>query len=209
MITLPSIQGSLRDLANNNALMLQIAGNPVDGTAGSGANIAGPGAYLIDTTNGTVYINVGTLLSPSWVNVIKQLKGFISAANIIGTAAGQFGHANGVILAAAPGALVAYEPISLVLNYRFAVAAYTAGGNTTLNQGAGGAAITGLVSAANSIGAASSKDVLLVPLATVGIPLVRNGPLNLVSSAAFTNPGTAAGVITWILNCRVHVLDIN
>jgi len=104
----------------------------------------------------------------------------------------------------AAGLHVVTELVSVIVNTKFIVAAYTLGGNITANQGAGGAAITGLVSAANSLGNAASKSTVLVPLATVGIPLVENGPINLVSSAAFTNPGTAAGTLTWIANFRQY-----
>ncbi len=131
--------------------------------------------------------------------IIQKVTGTISSANITGTSAGQFGHANGVVLQAAPGASVALQPVALGMYYTFATAAYTAGGNITLNWGAGGAALTGLVSAANSVGAASSKAVMFFPLSTAGIAIVSNASLNLVSSAAFTQPGTAAGTIAWEL----------
>jgi hypothetical protein len=129
--------------------------------------------------------------------------GSISAAAIVGTAAGQFGHANGVPLVAAPGASLALIPSKLAIYYTFATAAYTGGGNITLNWGAGGAAVTGLVSAANSVGAASSKAVMFFPLSTAGVAMVSNASLNLVSSAAFTQPGTAAGVINWEIWYRI------
>jgi hypothetical protein len=47
------------------------------------------------------------------------------------------------------------------------------------------------------VGAASSKSVQFFPLSTAGVPVVSNASLNLVSSAAFTQPGTAAGTIAW------------
>lgn len=208
MIINPSIQGMLRDNANNNVFQLSGTGAP---PALSGANFAGPGSYYTNITNGDEYLQVGTLAVPVWIRVggtslLQQLSGQISPANIIGTAAGQFGHANGVILIPAAGALVITELVSVMANFRFGVAAYTAGGNITVNQGAGGAALTGLVSAANSLGNAASKDVAFVPLSTVAIPLVRNGPINLVSSAAFTNPGTATGVVNWIANFRQYTV---
>lgn len=209
MITQANIWGAQKDLANVGIFNTQGAGAPVNGTSGTGVGITGPGSTYFDTTGGNMYNQVGTLASPSWAlidgfSTIQQVSGTISAANIVATTAGAFGHANGVIMLAAPGAHVVNEVISCVLLYKFATAAYTAGGNITVNNGAGGAAITGLVSAANSVGAASSKVVFFVPLSTVGIALVENGPINLVSSAAFTQPGTAAGTITWYLNYRQY-----
>lgn len=130
-------------------------------------------------------------------NTLQRASGTISSANLTGTSAGQFGHANGVVLVAAPGANVALQLVASSFYYTFGVAAYTAGGNITTNYGAGGAALTGLVSAANSVGAASSKALQFWPLSTVGVAIVSNAPLNLVSSVAFTQPGTATGTIAW------------
>ena len=135
---------------------------------------------------------------------IRQETGVISSADIVNTAAGKFGHANGQPITNV--ALNANQWISLLtveFFYDFLVAAYTAGGNITANYGGGGAAITGLISAANSVGAATDKNVILVPLATAGInPPLQTG-ISLVSSAAFTQPGTAAGFIRYTVTYRV------
>lgn len=96
-------------------------------------------------------------------------------------------------LVAAPAAGKAIEFISAVLIYDYATAAYTAGGNLTINLKAG-AALTGLVSAANSFGAAEDKIVQFVPLAAAAQPLALITAISLVTSVQFTNPGTAAGV---------------
>lgn len=217
-----NIQAYATDRARNFIFDLVGSGAPVNGTSGTGVGAADAGSTYFDYTNKVYYWNSGTRASPVWnidgiVNVtgdvtisaaglsvlasnqLIRTTGTISSANITGVGAGQFGHANGVVLAAAPGASLGWMPIALSIYYTFAVAAYTAGGNITLNWGAGGAALTGLVSAANSVGAASSKAVMFFPLATAGIAIVSNASLNLVSSAAFTQPGTAAGTITWEL----------
>lgn len=132
-------------------------------------------------------------------NLLQRATGTISSANITGTSAGQLGHANGVVLQAAPGANVALQLVAFGMYYTFATAAYTGGGNVSVNWGAGGAALTGVVSNANSLAAASSKAVMFYPLATAGIAIVSNASLNLVAASAFTQPGTAAGTIAWEL----------
>lgn len=43
------------------------AGYPVNGASGTGAGRANPGSICVDTTNGFVHQNVGTLASPIWV----------------------------------------------------------------------------------------------------------------------------------------------
>ena len=211
-----NIFAMLRALVNNNAPILTNAGAPTSGTSGTYVGLAGPGAMLIDYTNAQMYINTNTLASPTWTKLpngaansvtaamlstdsLQKVTGTISSANITGTGAGQFGHANGVVLQAAPGANVALQPIALGMYYTFATAAYTGGGNISLNWGAGGAALTGVVSAANSVGAASNKALMFFPLSTAGVAIVSNASLNLVAAAAFTQPGTAAGTIAWEL----------
>jgi len=129
----------------------------------------------------------------------------ISSAAITGTAAGQLGHALGVPLVPDPGPGKVIELVSCFLSYTFGVAAYTAGGNLTVNIN-GGAAVTGVVSAANSIGAAADKAVQLIPLAAAGNNLTVNKGLNLVAAAAFTNPGTATGTAKVITTYRVYTL---
>lgn len=207
MVTSPSMFGQLKDLIAAGLFPLQGIGAPVNGT--TGANIAANGCGYTDNVTGFNYVNVGTLASPVWnfvdgFTTTQQFSGTISAANITGTSAGQLGHANGVILVPAQGTHVVVELISVVLLYKFGTAAYTGGGNVTVNNGGGGSALTGLVSAANSIGKASSNGNFFVPLSTVGIALVENGPINLVAAAAFTQPGTAAGTITWYANVRIY-----
>jgi|SRR5215510_10383861 len=131
----------------------------------------------------------------------KQEVGVISSADIISTAVGKFGHANGFTVVASPPANIFLVLLDFELVYDFSVAAYTAGGNITVNY-TGGSAITGLISAANSVGAATDKFVSLVPLATAGINVSLATGISLVSSAAFTNPGTAAGIIRYTCTYR-------
>lgn len=205
MITQATLYGQHVDLVRNNIFTLTDIGAPIDGVTGAG--IAGPGSEYIDYSTGNRYVQVSIITSPVWALAggfggAQQLSGTISSANIVGTGVGQLGHANGVILVPAGGAHVVNELISVVTHYDFAVAAYTGGGNVTVNNGAGGSALTGLVSAANSFGAAADNSDLFVLLATASIPLVENGPINLVAAAAFTQPGTAAGVIRWVANFR-------
>lgn len=214
-----NIWAMVNALVKNKVGILVLAGAPTSGTSGSFAGFAGPGSILVDNVTPGIYFNANTLASPLWTSMfpaagsitpaqlqpslLQQVSGTISSANLTGTSAGQFGHAAGVTLVAAVGAHKICELVSLMLAYDFATAAYTAGGNITVNNIAGGAALTGLVSAANSVGASADKVVTFNPLDTAGDPAVENGGLSLVSSAAFTNPGTAAGVINWIATYRV------
>jgi hypothetical protein len=64
----------LMGLAYNNVGILTNAGAPTSGTSGTGVNKAGPGCLLIDITAsvGKLYINTGTLTSPTWTVVGTQ-----------------------------------------------------------------------------------------------------------------------------------------
>jgi hypothetical protein len=204
----PSIWAALKDRAEFGVFDLVGSGVPISGVNGAGVNFASYGSTYINSVTGEVYRNFGTALSPLWSltdsnTLVQKASGVISSANITGTAVGQLGHAQGVPLTVIPPAGVALQLISAAIYYTFGVAAYTLGGNLTINWGAGGAALTGLVSNANSIGAASSKAVQFYPLSTAGVPLVSAASLNLVSSAAFTNPGTATGTVAYDIWYRI------
>lgn len=129
----------------------------------------------------------------------------ITAANVTDTGAGHLGHAAGVPLVADPGTGKVVELISAIMSFTYSTAQYTGGGNVTVNIN-GGAALTGVVSAANSLGAASSNIIQFVPLATAGIALTANKGLNLVAASAFTQPGTAAGTVKVFVAYRIHTL---
>lgn len=60
--------------------IIAIAGAPTSGAAGTGAGSAQPGALLVDTTNGDLYINTNTSASPSW-SLLADL-GVVPAARL-------------------------------------------------------------------------------------------------------------------------------
>jgi hypothetical protein len=59
----------LRNLINQDVPILTNAGAPTSGAAGTYFNQAGKGAIIIDTTNGNIYINVGTKAVPIWMGM--------------------------------------------------------------------------------------------------------------------------------------------
>ena len=183
------------------------SGAPTDGV--TGAKLAAKGSSHIDYASGMEYVNVGTRTSPVWLHQLFTTEVAISSANIVGTSAGQLGHAQGVPLVAAPGTGKALEFCGAVVIYDYAGAGYGAGGNVTVNWAAGGAAVSSYVSAANSLGAGADKIVNLLPLelATAGAPLVANAALHLVAASAFTL-GSATGVVRVKVSFRVHTTGL-
>jgi len=128
----------------------------------------------------------------------------LTADTIVGTAAGDLGHADGVELVAAPGSGYALQFIRAIAIYDFDTAAYTGGGNdTSIRLGSGGAAITGVVTSANLLGAAGDKIVRFEPLSTAALPVSVNVAISINSTTAWTQPGTAAGVVRIYTTYRV------
>lgn len=135
------------------------------------------------------------------VDKVYVIQGTITSANITGTAAGQLGHASGYELVEAGGAGEIVELVSCTLINEFDTAAYTGGGNTTVNIGSGGSALTGLVSS-GFVAAASDTIIQFVPLAATIITHTANRGINLVSASAPTQPGTAAGIFRYVVRYR-------
>lgn len=55
----------------NQVCILEKAGVPTDGGAGTGQGFAGPGSLCIDYTNANMYINANTAASPTWKLVTR------------------------------------------------------------------------------------------------------------------------------------------
>jgi hypothetical protein len=56
----------------NDVWFFSTDGAPTAGTSGDGAGWAGIGSIATDRTNGKLYINTGTLASPTWTVVGSQ-----------------------------------------------------------------------------------------------------------------------------------------
>lgn len=186
------------------------SGYLVDGTVGSiGAGLPTTastfayGATIVDQSTGIMWYNTGTPAVPVWnrfgtsANTDPQMMQLATvtqtAAQMILTTAGSLSHANGLIVV--PAAATGFVNVlhRAIVSYTFATAAFTGGGNTTFNIGGGGAAITGLIATTTLWQNASSIIQEFVPLSTVAFPITTATSINLVTAAAITNPGTAAG----------------
>lgn len=209
---------------NLNTSAVTTVGDPVylSTTAGAFTETAPTGSNAIVVPVGFVMVKSSTLGKIFW-NIAQVQKagsnqiqsgvesatlvatGTITSANILGTSAGQLGHANGVELVAAGGTHVVNQLVYAFLRMDFATAAYTGGGNSTINIGAG-AALTGLDSA--FITASADRLIELVPLAATKNVYTENNSLNLVSSAAPTQPGTAAGIIRYTIGYRAQATGL-
>lgn len=169
------------------------------------------GARIVDLSTGISYSNTGTVAAPVWSRSgstavvdpqsIQMTTVPITAAAMISTTAGTgMSSTNGLTLV--PAAATGYVNVwhRTIVSYTYATAAYTGGGNTTVNIGGGGAALSGLIATTTLWQNASSIIQEFVPLSTVAFPITKATAISLVTASAITNPGTAAGtatVYTW------------
>lgn len=135
--------------------------------------------------------SVTALQSATGINerLVREVEVSLTKAQILGM------FATPVTVLESPGAGKAIEFLSAVIINDFATAAYTGGGDVTINF-SGGAAVSNTVTAANSFGAAGDKVYAVTALDTAGgMNLLVNTPLVITNAVgAFTDPGTAAGV---------------
>lgn len=195
-----SITNTILSYIENDANLLMVGA--IDNVPTTGipttASTFAVGASITDKSTGLVYTNTGTVAVPVWtVSPNAQSVQMVivpqTAAQMIATTAGSLSHAQGLIVV--PAAPVGYVNIlhRAIVSYTFATAAFTGGGNTTFNIGAGGAALTGLIATTTLWQNASSIIQEFVPLSTVAFPVTKETSINLVTASAITNPGTAAG----------------
>lgn len=160
---------------------------------------------VIDQVN-TNETDIATINGNETANVtaLKTVEVTITNANIIAM--------NGapVDVVAAPGAGKSLEFISAVLIYDYDTAAYTGGGDVTINYGSGGAAISSTITAANSFAAAGDKVFQMSRLnAAGGYTMPVNTSLAITNATgAFVDPGTAAGVGRLQITYRVHTTGL-
>jgi len=177
-----------------------------DGSANASIVIAPNRTVIFSAISATAWkSSVGTVK----VSEIITQEITITATEIVGTAAGDLGHASGAVLVAGVSSAYAMEFVSAVAIYDFATAAYTGGGNdTTINIGSGGAILTGVVTSANLLGAAGDKIVVFNQLSTAALPLSVGTGLSMNSVTAWTQPGTAAGVLRVQVSYRLHLTGL-
>lgn len=109
-------------------------------------------------------------------------------------------------LVAAPATGYYLDFISATLTFKYATAQYTGGGNISIGW-VGGAALTGIASAANSFGKGSDAILQFVPLSTAANTLVKETALGLQTAGQFTDPGTAAGTAEVTIAYRILPIE--
>jgi hypothetical protein len=137
-------------------------------------------------------------------SVLKVDKVTLTADEIVGTDAGDIGHASGATLVAAPGAGKVLEFVSAVLSYTHDTADYTGGGDDNVIQ-LGTTTVSPAIAGADLLEASGDKIAQVTALGDADVALTANSTLNL-HGTALTQPGTAAGTLDVFITYRVHTL---
>ena len=148
---------------------------------------------------------------PATISPIKSIAVTLTATEIVANAAGALAHADGSILVAAPGTGYTLEFISAVLIYDHATADYTGGGDdVVINVGVTGTQLaqSSVINKADLLTAAGDKIVFISSLDAADLALVDNSAISLFAGTAFTQPGTAAGVLRCHVSYRVHTTGL-
>jgi len=157
-------------------------------TSGNGVTV--DGVVLKDNT-----VTASSGISTNTANVVRKTDLVtLTATEIVGTDAGDLGHAAGAVIVAAPGAGYTLKFVNAVLIYDYSTAAYTGGTGDDLVMRQGTTAVSSAIADADLLLATGDKIVNIDCLAAADIALTANSTLNL-KSTAITQPGTAAGVI--------------
>ena len=131
----------------------------------------------------------------------------LDTLEIVGTDAGDIGHANGAILVAAPSSDYALEFVSAVLIYDYATAAYTGGAGDDLVIRIGSTTVSPAVATADLITATGDQVVHLRALSAADYDLPVGSTINL-NATEITQPGTAVGVIRVHITYRQHTTGL-
>lgn len=188
----------LRNLINQDVPLLTNAGVPTNGAAGTYFGQAGPGALIIDTTNGVLYQNTNTKLSPTWTRVSIPSTGVteaqLSASSGTGLGVMRVAHAiysfavDGGVIGAITPVLTAVIPANaiMVAGTVNSTTAVTSAGAATVSVG------TTAGSSAASILAATGKASFTLD-ALLNSALVFATPIKMTAAGSINiTVGTAA-----------------
>ena len=133
----------------------------------------------------------------------------LTVDEIVGVTAGTLGHANGVVLVSPIGTAYALEFVSAVLIFDYDTDGYE-GGNDDVTIRIGSVDHTVTLTDANFITAVGDK-VYRISARTgengeLSIPV--NSSINLKTDTAFTDPGTAEGILRVHITYRVHTTNL-
>lgn len=199
MFTLPNTSGILGYETDESGLLTKGRINAVPPAGLDTTTLTyAVGCQITNQSNGQIWENVGTSVSPSWVaisgpKVISEVTINLATADIILATTGHLSHSQGLIVVPAAPTGFVNQFISGTVSFTAGPTPFTGGGNTTFNIGGGGSAITGLIGTPTLWDNASSVVQQFVPLSTVAFPVTKETSINLVTASAILNATGGGG----------------
>ena len=200
--------------AENNPLVFVAGGDLDGGNLGletDGTTYYTPSTGIITATgvalSGDLTVTGGVRSVPEVIEYTDTIT--LTATEIVGTSAGDVGHADGAILVAAPGTGYTLELVSAFLIYDYSTAAYTGGADDAVIQvGVTGTqvAVTGAITGASLL-EASGDAILGLGSTATELTYADNGAISLFGTA-LTQPGSAAGELRVHITYRKHTLGL-
>lgn len=169
-------------------------------------SVAVSGDVTVANTGAVTIANDAVTSAKLDATTIQYAEVTLTATEIVGADAGDLGHGSGAEIVATPGADNILEFVSAVLVYDYDTAAYTGGGDD-LVVSQGSTAVSAAIAAADLVGDSADDIAYVNALSAADIKLTANSNLNL-SSTAFTQPGTAAGVLRVKVAYRIHAAGL-
>jgi len=176
--------------------------------------------YQLDTLNDKLSEAVDEINNASLENAysasttgIKVAEVTLTATQIVGTATGDLGHANGAVLVAAAGAGYVHEFISAVLIYDFLTGDYEGGGDDLVIQVGVNAAqvtMTPVILSADCLGAGTDKIVQVNALSASdqALTILGDNIISIKCTAYTAGTPTAAGTLKCIVSYRTHTTGL-
>lgn len=160
--------GMLKSLTSRNLGILPISGIPTDGVAGTFAGKAGPGSLLLDYTNGRMYLNTGTRLSPIWTTAGSPVTGN-GGLGVTGNAKMTYDFAvdGGAIATITPTNSPTIPINAIILGGTIDITTQlTSGGAATIALGLGSGAQVASLKAATAVASWTVGQLALIPVFT-------------------------------------------
>lgn len=180
----------LKALQSANAGFFTFAGTPVDGTSGTYVGKVGIGGVIVDTTNGILYVNVGTLASPVYrgLNPVNGNGGLGSAGNAKMTY--DFAVDGGAVSTITPTNSPTIPANAIILGGTIDITTtLTSGGAATIALGTSAGSSTTSLKGATAVASWSAGQLALVPVFTAAtyVKLTAAGrPTLTIATAALT-----------------------
>lgn len=164
----PNIWAALRNLADAQMLDLTMSGVPTNGTTGTFAGKAAPGAEVTDTATGNVYRNVGTQASPTWLITNSPVVA-IGGLGVLGNAKMTYNFAvdGGAVSTITPANSPTIPINAIILGGTIDITTtLTSGGAATIALGLGSGAQAAALKAALAVASWTAGQLALIPVFT-------------------------------------------